>query len=112
MSRTAPSHLAESSSSCAIEVALPVQPVALQGEAKLPATLIRANENIPTLPRRADMGRFCVADSRADNRMALNLQWTGEGQWERFERRIEMLGLGLLGTIIVVVLIVWLIRRV
>jgi hypothetical protein len=58
------------------------------------------------------MGRFCAADSRADNRMALNLLWTGEGQRKRSERRIEMLGLGLVGTIIVVVLIVWLIRRV
>jgi hypothetical protein len=44
--------------------------------------------------------------------MALNLQWTSGGQWRRFERRIEMLGLGVVGTIIVVVLIVWLIRRV
>jgi hypothetical protein len=44
--------------------------------------------------------------------MALNLRLTSEGQWKRFERRIEMLGLGLVGTIIVVVLIVWVIRRV
>ena len=63
-------------------------------------------------PRSVGMGRFCTADSRADNRMALNLRWTGEGHWKRSERRIEMLGLGLVGTIIVVVLVVWLIRRV
>jgi hypothetical protein len=35
-------------------------------------------------------------------------------EWHQtfFERRNEMLGMGLVGTIIVVVLIVWLVRRV
>ena len=68
-------------------------------------------------PKAIDLCRFCPADyvrEQSDGgKSAANI---GESKYEDsllcFQRRNEMLGLGLVGTVIVGVVIVWLIRMV